>query len=222
MTAFDEDGREKLLALCDEYSLQTSSLSLGIYREENCLTTDNAEWQKGKEMLHRAIGAVTELGCAGILLPHFGPIEPDLDDPRPEPEDISGLPETLTSVSAAVIILRPVTFPWQTAPVVAVLCFAPRAWMLGLILAPMLWYLRFLKADPGHHVGADSAMGGTVETVGVPCWLTERSICEGQARGVARYTPRSVIAAATFSSCPDASDATCRASLRRSLMVSMS
>lgn len=92
MMVFDEGGREELLGLCDEHSLQVSSLSLGIYRDANCLTTDEAEWEAGKEMLHNAIAAATALGCAGILLPHFGPMEPDLEDPRLEP-DLRGIRE---------------------------------------------------------------------------------------------------------------------------------
>jgi len=43
-------------------------------------------------MLHRAIGAATDLECAGILLPHFGPMAPDLSDPRLEP-DLRGIRE---------------------------------------------------------------------------------------------------------------------------------
>jgi len=94
MMALDEKGRNELLGLCDEYSITISALSLGIYREANCLTTDEAQWQAGKEMLLRAIEAATDLGCAGILLPHFGPMEPKLDDPRLEP-DLRGIREAV-------------------------------------------------------------------------------------------------------------------------------
>ncbi|MGM0493306.1 MAG: glycosyltransferase 87 family protein [Armatimonadota bacterium] len=68
---------------------------------------------------------------------------------RLEPDDVGGLPGVLAGISAAVIILSPVTYPWYAAPMIAFLCFAPVAWMLALSLAPMLWYLRFLKGDPG-------------------------------------------------------------------------
>jgi len=94
MMVFEEDGRRELLGLCEEYSLTVSALSLGVYREANCLTTDEDEWQKGMEMLQTSIAAATELGCAGILLPHFGPMEPDLDDPRLEP-DLRGIREAI-------------------------------------------------------------------------------------------------------------------------------
>lgn len=104
MMVFDEDGREELLALCDEHSLQVSSLSLGIYREANCLTTDEAEWQKGTEMLISAIDAATKLDCAGILLPHFGPMEPNLDDPRLEP-DLRGIREAVDESGNSDIVM---------------------------------------------------------------------------------------------------------------------
>lgn len=94
MMVFEEEGRDELLGLCDEYSLAISSLSLGVYREANCLTTDQAEWRRGKEMLLTAIEAATDLECAGILLPHFGPMEPKLDDPRLEP-DLRGIREAV-------------------------------------------------------------------------------------------------------------------------------
>ncbi|MFO8082181.1 MAG: sugar phosphate isomerase/epimerase family protein [Armatimonadota bacterium] len=94
MMVFEEDGRDELRGLSEEYSLAISSLSLGIYREANCLTTDADEWEAGKEMLRSAIEAATELDCAGILLPHFGPMEPDLDDPRLEP-DLRGIREAI-------------------------------------------------------------------------------------------------------------------------------
>ncbi len=94
MMAFDAEGRDELLGLCDEYSIAISALSLGIYREANCLTTDETEWRAGKEMLLRAIEAATDLECAGILLPHFGPMEPKLDDQRLEP-DLRGIREAV-------------------------------------------------------------------------------------------------------------------------------
>jgi sugar phosphate isomerase/epimerase len=94
MMVFDEEGRERLRGLSEGYSLAISSLSLGIYRDANCLTTDDEEWEAGKQMLHRAIDAATKLGCDGILLPHFGPMEPDLDDPRLEP-DLRGIRESV-------------------------------------------------------------------------------------------------------------------------------
>jgi sugar phosphate isomerase/epimerase len=94
MMALEEDGRDVLLGLSEKYALAISSLSLGIYREANCLTTDADEWAKGREMLRTAIAAATELDCAGMLLPHFGPMEPDLDDPRLEP-DLRGIREAI-------------------------------------------------------------------------------------------------------------------------------
>ncbi len=94
MMVFEQDGRDELLGLCEEHDVVISSLSLGVYREANCLTTDEAEWQRGREMLLSAIEAATELGCAGILLPHFGPMEPDLSDPRLEP-DLRGIREAV-------------------------------------------------------------------------------------------------------------------------------
>ncbi len=94
MMVFEQDGRDELLGLGEEYDLEISSLSLGIYRDANCLTTDEEEWEAGKQMLHNAIEAATDLECAGILLPHFGPMEPDLDDPRLEP-DLRGIREAI-------------------------------------------------------------------------------------------------------------------------------
>lgn len=92
MMAFEQEGRDELLGLCEEYSMEISSLSLALYREDNCLTTDEDEWQAGKALLLRSIEAADALGCAGILLPHFGPMEPKLDDPRLEP-DLRGIRE---------------------------------------------------------------------------------------------------------------------------------
>lgn len=94
MMVFEQEGRDELRVLCDEHSLEVSSLSLGIYREANCLTTDAEEWQQGRELLDNALAAATDLGCAGILLPHFGPMEPKLDDPRLEP-NLRGIREAV-------------------------------------------------------------------------------------------------------------------------------
>lgn len=94
MMALSPEGRAELVGLCHEYSLSISALSLGIYRHANCLTTDETQWQKGMQMLRSAIAAATELECAGILLPHFGPMEPKLDDPRLEP-DLRGIREAI-------------------------------------------------------------------------------------------------------------------------------
>jgi sugar phosphate isomerase/epimerase len=95
MMALDSVGRTELLGLREEYSVEISSLSFAVYRESNCLTTDPTEWQSGKETLLQAIEAAGELGCYGILLPHFGPMEPKLDDPRLEP-DLRGIREAIS------------------------------------------------------------------------------------------------------------------------------
>jgi hypothetical protein len=63
--------------------------------------------------------------------------------------DPTDLPRALAGISAAVVILSPVTYPWYTAPLVAFLCVAPSAWLLALSLAPMGWYLRFVDAEAG-------------------------------------------------------------------------
>jgi sugar phosphate isomerase/epimerase len=95
MMALDSVGRTELLGLREEYSVEISSLSFAVYRESNCLTTDAAEWQAGKQTLRQAIEAAGDLGCYGILLPHFGPMEPKLDDPRLEP-DLRGIREAIS------------------------------------------------------------------------------------------------------------------------------
>jgi hypothetical protein len=68
---------------------------------------------------------------------------------RVHKDDPSGLVESLASISAAVILLSPVTFPWYTAPLLAFLCFRPRISLLVLSVVPMFWYLRFLEAPSG-------------------------------------------------------------------------
>ncbi len=67
-----------------------------------------------------------------------------LDAGRPE-----HLVRALVSISAAVILLSPVTYPWYATTLIAFLCFRPRASLLALSTVPMLWYLRFLRAPVG-------------------------------------------------------------------------
>ena len=52
----------------------------------------------------------------------------------------------LAAISAAVILLSPVTFPWYTPVLLAFICFRPRASLLALATAPMFWFLRFVRA----------------------------------------------------------------------------
>jgi len=78
MMAFNAQGRSELIRLCGKYELLISSLSLATWREANCLTTDHEEWEKGKQHLIEAMAAANALDCDGILLPHFGPMEPKL------------------------------------------------------------------------------------------------------------------------------------------------
>ncbi|MGC9317874.1 MAG: sugar phosphate isomerase/epimerase family protein [Armatimonadota bacterium] len=104
MMAFEERGREELLRLGEEHGLAISSLSLATWREANCLTTDEAEWERGVQHLVEAIAAATELGCAGILLPHFGPMEPSLDDARLEP-DLRGIREAVQRAGDTRIVI---------------------------------------------------------------------------------------------------------------------
>lgn len=82
MMALEDAGRSELVRLCAHDDLLISSLSLATWREANCLTTDLEEWQRGKQHLIEAMAAANALDCDGILLPHFGPMEPKLDDPR--------------------------------------------------------------------------------------------------------------------------------------------
>lgn len=65
-------------------------------------------------------------------------------------EQLRGLEllETLAAISAATILLSPTTFPWYATTMIAFLCFRPRASLLALGAAPMVWYLRFLDVPP--------------------------------------------------------------------------
>jgi len=63
--------------------------------------------------------------------------------------DPLGFVESLISISAAVILLSPVAFPWYTTPLLAFLCFRPRASLLALSAVPMFWYLQFLPLPKG-------------------------------------------------------------------------
>jgi tryptophan-rich sensory protein len=106
---------------------------------------------------------------------------------RLSPDDLAGLPGALAGISAAVIILSPVTYPWYTAPLVAFLCFAPVGWLVALSLAPMLWYLRFIHGDPGTVWAVVEAWGekdhqawrlpvyGAIYAAGVVAWLRSRA-----------------------------------------------
>jgi len=96
MMVFDEAGRSELIRLCGQYGLLISSLSLATWRQANCLTTDHDAWQAGKQHLIEAMAAANLLDCDGILLPHFGEMEPQLDDPRLE-RDCRGLRECAAS-----------------------------------------------------------------------------------------------------------------------------
>ncbi|MEA3401794.1 MAG: sugar phosphate isomerase/epimerase family protein [Armatimonadota bacterium] len=104
MMAFEKEGREELLRLGEKHALAISSLSLATWREFNCLTTDDPQWQLGVEHLLEAIGAATDLGCTGILLPHFGHMEPSLDDPRLEP-DLRGIREAVEKAGNSEILI---------------------------------------------------------------------------------------------------------------------
>ncbi|HCA46551.1 MAG TPA: hypothetical protein DEP45_04060 [Armatimonadetes bacterium] len=104
MMALDSAGRKELLGLREEYSVEINSLSLAVYRETSCLTTDASEWQAGRQTLLQAIEAATELGCQGILLHHFGPMEPELDDPRLEP-DMRGIREVISESGDAELLM---------------------------------------------------------------------------------------------------------------------
>lgn len=68
---------------------------------------------------------------------------------RLDRSDHLGLVHCLASVSAAVILLSPVTFPWYGTVMLAFLCFRPRASLLALAVVPMFWYLKFLQPDAG-------------------------------------------------------------------------
>jgi hypothetical protein len=59
------------------------------------------------------------------------------------------LVDSLACISAAAILLSPVTFPWYGAVMLAFLCFRPRASLLALGVVPMFWYLKFLEPDSG-------------------------------------------------------------------------
>ena len=65
---------------------------------------------------------------------------------RLDPSDGRSLVGATAWISAAVILLSPVTYPWYTTTMLAFLCFVPHASLLALSVAPMFWYLRFLKA----------------------------------------------------------------------------
>ncbi len=68
---------------------------------------------------------------------------------RLDPDDPRDIVARMASISAATIILSPVTYPWYTLSLLSFLCFMPRAWMLALTVVPMGWYLDFLEAEPG-------------------------------------------------------------------------
>lgn len=104
MMVFDEEGRDELVGLCEEFDLVISSLSLATWRQANCLTTDEDEWLRGKQHLIEAITAATDLGCDGILLPHFREMEPRLDDPRLE-WDLRGIREAVEEAGNPDIVL---------------------------------------------------------------------------------------------------------------------
>jgi len=53
------------------------------------------------------------------------------------------------AICAAVIICSPVTYPWYTALMVAFVCVQPSAPLIGLTLAPMFWYTRFVTGPEG-------------------------------------------------------------------------
>jgi len=92
MMALQASGRAELIRLCGQHGLLISSLSLATWREHNCLTTDYEKWSEGKQHLIEAIACANALDADGILLPHFGPMEPKLDDPALE-WDCRGLRE---------------------------------------------------------------------------------------------------------------------------------
>ncbi|MGD9496940.1 MAG: sugar phosphate isomerase/epimerase family protein, partial [Armatimonadota bacterium] len=104
MLAFDEEGRDELVGLSEEFGLAISSLSLATWREANCLTTDPEEWARGKARLIEAIEAATDLQCHGILLPHFQAMEPRLDDPRLE-ADLRGIREAVEEAGNREIVI---------------------------------------------------------------------------------------------------------------------
>lgn len=104
MLAFDEEGRDELVSLSEEFKVGICSLSLATWREANCLTTDPAEWARGKAHLIEAIAAATDLECAGILLPHFQAMEPKLDDPRLEAE-LRGIREAVEEAGNPDIVI---------------------------------------------------------------------------------------------------------------------
>jgi len=66
---------------------------------------------------------------------------------RLRPGDHHDLTRALAEISAAVILLSPVTYPWYACTLLAFACFAPRAGLIALSLAPMLWYTRFLPVS---------------------------------------------------------------------------
>lgn len=75
-----------------------------------------------------------------------------LDPARPQ-----HLVRALASISAAVILLSPVIYPWYATSLLAFLCFWPRASLLALSTVPMLWFLQFLTApatSPWHIIVA--------------------------------------------------------------------
>lgn len=98
MMVFDEDGRRELLELCDEFDLLISSLSQATWRDHNCLTTDEDGWEAGRDHLTEVIEIAIQLGADAILLPHFGPMEPSLDDPRLE-WDLRGIRDAVEATA---------------------------------------------------------------------------------------------------------------------------
>ena len=96
MMVWEDAGRAELIRLCGKYGLLISSLSLASWRAHNCLTTDIAAWQDGKDHLIAAIACANALDADAILLPHFKEMAPDLDDPRLE-WDCRGLRECAAS-----------------------------------------------------------------------------------------------------------------------------